>query len=180
MVPRWEIPSSLRFNSTISFGTNPASAGAWGAEQRINRNEALYTYTRWASEYVLKENLLGSIEVGKYADLVVLDIHFPPDSTLGGERERLARDGLVQAQALALRGVAARGRGPGPFPEQAAQGLRRGRGVGVGIRARELREQRSRVRAGNRQPGASISPDGKTIAITAGRESQEIWTLDLR
>jgi Tol biopolymer transport system component len=33
---------------------------------------------------------------------------------------------------------------------------------------------------GNRQPGASISPDGKTIAITAGRESQEIWTLDLR
>jgi Tol biopolymer transport system component len=33
---------------------------------------------------------------------------------------------------------------------------------------------------GNRQPGSSISPDGKTIAITAGRESQEIWTLDLR
>ena len=33
---------------------------------------------------------------------------------------------------------------------------------------------------GNRQPGASISPDGKTIAITAGRESQEIWSLDLR
>jgi len=33
---------------------------------------------------------------------------------------------------------------------------------------------------GNRQPGASISPDGRTIAITAGRESQEIWSLDLR
>jgi Tol biopolymer transport system component len=33
---------------------------------------------------------------------------------------------------------------------------------------------------GNRQPGASISPSGKTIAITAGRETQEIWSLDLR
>ena len=32
----------------------------------------------------------------------------------------------------------------------------------------------------NRQPGASISPDGKTIALTAGRDSQEIWTLPLR
>ena len=32
---------------------------------------------------------------------------------------------------------------------------------------------------GNRQPGASISPDGKTIALTAGRESQEIWLLPL-
>jgi hypothetical protein len=33
---------------------------------------------------------------------------------------------------------------------------------------------------GNRQPGASISPDGKTIAITVGRESQEIWSLHLQ
>lgn len=39
--------------------------------------------------------------------------------------------------------------------------------------------QRQYKLPGNRQPGASISPDGKTIAITAGRESQEIWSLDL-
>lgn len=32
---------------------------------------------------------------------------------------------------------------------------------------------------GNRQPGASVSPDGKTIALTAGRETQEIWSLQL-
>lgn len=32
---------------------------------------------------------------------------------------------------------------------------------------------------GNRQPGAAISPDGKTIALTAGRESQQIWSLPL-
>ncbi|MFN0105449.1 MAG: hypothetical protein ACKV2U_25600 [Bryobacteraceae bacterium] len=33
---------------------------------------------------------------------------------------------------------------------------------------------------GNRQPGASISPDGNTIALTAGRETQEIWSMELR
>ena len=33
---------------------------------------------------------------------------------------------------------------------------------------------------GNRQPGAAISPDGKTIALTAGRETQQIWSLDLK
>lgn len=32
---------------------------------------------------------------------------------------------------------------------------------------------------GNRQPGAAISPDGRTIALTAGRESQEIWAFPL-
>lgn len=32
---------------------------------------------------------------------------------------------------------------------------------------------------GNRQPGASVSPDGKSIALTAGREKQEIWVLKL-
>ena len=45
----------------------------WGPEQRISRNEALYMYTRWASEYVIKEKLLGSLEPGKLADLVVLN-----------------------------------------------------------------------------------------------------------
>ncbi len=29
--------------------------------------------TRWAAEYVLREKDLGSLEVGKWADLVVLD-----------------------------------------------------------------------------------------------------------
>lgn len=45
----------------------------WGPQQRIDRREALYTYTRWSAEYVLKENLLGSIEPKKFADFVVLN-----------------------------------------------------------------------------------------------------------
>jgi predicted amidohydrolase YtcJ len=45
----------------------------WGPQQRINRREALYGYTRWAAWHVHQENLVGSIEPGKWADLVVID-----------------------------------------------------------------------------------------------------------
>jgi predicted amidohydrolase YtcJ len=45
----------------------------WGPHQAINRNEALYTYTRWSSEFVLREDTLGSIEPKKAADFVVLN-----------------------------------------------------------------------------------------------------------
>ncbi|MBI2819507.1 MAG: amidohydrolase family protein, partial [Acidobacteria bacterium] len=49
-----------------------------GPNQRINRREGLYASTRWAAAYVWKEKELGSIEVGKYADLVVLDRDYLP------------------------------------------------------------------------------------------------------
>ena len=42
-------------------------------QQAINRNEALYTYTRWSSEFVLREDTMGSIEPKKVADFVVLN-----------------------------------------------------------------------------------------------------------
>jgi len=45
----------------------------WGARHAIDRKTALFMATRWASEYVLRENVLGSLETGKWADMVVLD-----------------------------------------------------------------------------------------------------------
>jgi predicted amidohydrolase YtcJ len=45
----------------------------WGPQQRIDRRQALYTFTRWASWHVWKEKYIGSIELGKWADLVVID-----------------------------------------------------------------------------------------------------------
>ncbi|MCZ6877059.1 MAG: amidohydrolase family protein, partial [Acidobacteria bacterium] len=42
-------------------------------DERIDRVHALKMWTSWASEYVLKEDELGTLEVGKFADLVVLD-----------------------------------------------------------------------------------------------------------
>jgi predicted amidohydrolase YtcJ len=43
------------------------------AGQRLTRQEALYAYTRSAAWYANRENELGSIEAGKFADLLVLD-----------------------------------------------------------------------------------------------------------
>jgi len=41
--------------------------------QQISRQQALYAYTRGNAWYLNRENDLGSIEEGKFADLVVLD-----------------------------------------------------------------------------------------------------------
>jgi predicted amidohydrolase YtcJ len=45
----------------------------WVPEEAIDRRTALLTATRWAARYVLREQMLGSLEPGKWADLVVLD-----------------------------------------------------------------------------------------------------------
>jgi predicted amidohydrolase YtcJ len=48
----------------------------WGKEQAVDRKAALLMFTRWAAEYVLREDVLGSLEPGKWADLVVVDRDF--------------------------------------------------------------------------------------------------------
>lgn len=45
----------------------------WGPKNAVDRKTALLMATRWAAEYVLRENTLGSLESGKWADLVVLN-----------------------------------------------------------------------------------------------------------
>ena len=45
----------------------------FGARESIDRSTALLMMTRWGADYVLREKELGSLEVGKLADLAVLD-----------------------------------------------------------------------------------------------------------
>ena len=45
----------------------------WGLQEKLDKASALKMITRWAGEYVLKGDKVGSLEAGKYADLVVLD-----------------------------------------------------------------------------------------------------------
>ncbi|MDA2933727.1 amidohydrolase family protein [Acidobacteria bacterium AH-259-D05] len=48
----------------------------YGPAEKITRMQALYMYTKWAARYTDEEQLLGTIEPGKLADLVVLDGDF--------------------------------------------------------------------------------------------------------
>jgi predicted amidohydrolase YtcJ len=45
----------------------------WGPQERVDRPTALRMITRWAGDYFLKGDQIGSIEKGKFADIVVLD-----------------------------------------------------------------------------------------------------------
>ena len=45
----------------------------WGGKNAVDRKTALLMATRWAAEYVLREDKIGSLEPGKWADIVILD-----------------------------------------------------------------------------------------------------------
>jgi hypothetical protein len=47
--------------------------GGWFPEQRMTIKEAIKGFTIWAAHAAFQEDVLGSIEVGKYADFTVLD-----------------------------------------------------------------------------------------------------------
>jgi len=70
-----EIPNPLiGIHNAITRQTadgNPE--GGWLPEQRMTIQEAIKGYTIWAAYAAFQEDILGSIEVGKYADFTILD-----------------------------------------------------------------------------------------------------------
>ena len=61
------------FNLEILVTRRTKDGRVFGPREAIDRANALLMMTRWGSEYVIREEELGSIETGKLADLVVLD-----------------------------------------------------------------------------------------------------------
>ena len=95
----------------------------YAPNQRITREQALKVGTIWPAHYVLKEDVLGSLERGKFADLVVLDrdyLTIPeeeiPDirilmTMLGGKVEHLVPS-LAQELGMQPKGAAVELGGP--------------------------------------------------------------------
>src|SRR5436189_6438707 len=48
------------------------SGDGWHPEEKVSRDQALKMFTIWPAYVAFEENLRGSIEVGKLADLTVL------------------------------------------------------------------------------------------------------------
>ena len=86
------------------FMTRLVEGEVVGPEEKIDRVTVAKMWTRWAAEYVLKEDVLGSLEAGKLADFVVLDKDYftipieqipairPQMTVVGGEIRHLGAD----------------------------------------------------------------------------------------
>jgi predicted amidohydrolase YtcJ len=61
------------FNLEVLVTRMTKNGIVFGPRERIDRANALLMMTRWGADYVLREQEVGSLEPGKFADLVVLD-----------------------------------------------------------------------------------------------------------
>ncbi len=52
---------------------NEVTGEVYGQDERISREEALWAATNWASRFYNDEHQQGTLEVGKLADMVILD-----------------------------------------------------------------------------------------------------------
>jgi predicted amidohydrolase YtcJ len=72
-----ERPGTIRFQPPFFMlwkaVTRKYDGKVWQPEERVHRVHALKMYTNWAAAYVQKADQLGSLEVGKFADLLVID-----------------------------------------------------------------------------------------------------------
>ena len=71
------IPYGAPLWNLEKFVTRADESGrVWNSSESVDRMTALTMYTKWAARYSGDEDIIGSIEVGKLADLVVLDGDF--------------------------------------------------------------------------------------------------------
>ncbi len=52
------------------------SGRTWNLQEAIDRKDVLRSATRWGAEYTLREKELGTIEPGKWADMIIIDRDF--------------------------------------------------------------------------------------------------------
>ncbi len=72
------------FNLEVLVTRRTNDGRVFGPQEAIDRSSALLMMTRWGADYVLREDILGTLEPGKLADLAVLDKN-PLDSNIADE-----------------------------------------------------------------------------------------------
>lgn len=70
-------------------GTSPSGPGGWYPEEKLSVEQALQGFTRNAAYGWFKEDRAGAIEVGKWADWVVLDVDLLGEKMLKSEGRAL-------------------------------------------------------------------------------------------
>lgn len=88
-------------------GKDGQPVGGWYPEQAMNIDEAMRGYTRWAAYAGFREQQTGTIELGKWADLTVMDIdpfvlsETEPAALLSGSILMTIIDGKLAYEATA-------------------------------------------------------------------------------
>jgi len=77
----WEIDRALPHKEFLLIWEgmtryNPWDKKVYGASEATDRITQLKALTRWGAYYLLRENLMGTLEAGKFADFIVLDRDF--------------------------------------------------------------------------------------------------------
>ena len=75
--PLWQIERYVTRTADVrprrERAGGPPTKRVWGPDQAIDRRQALRMVTSAAAKFISEDALLGSLEKGKYADMVVLD-----------------------------------------------------------------------------------------------------------
>lgn len=85
-------------------GTSPMGLGGWHPEQKLSIEQALQGFTKNAAYGWFREDIAGAIEVGKWADWVVLDADLFGDEMRKSEGRNL-KDVVVRETWVAGRKV---------------------------------------------------------------------------
>ena len=66
-------PLLFLYLQTMLTRRDEESGRVWNLLEAIDRKDVLRSATRWGAEYTLREDEIGSIEAGKWADMIVID-----------------------------------------------------------------------------------------------------------
>lgn len=90
-------PRKTFYAATVRKNSEGFPAEGYHIDQSLTRESALYGMTLWAAIANFHDNEVGSIEVGKWADLVVMDrnlLTVKPDQILGAQTLRTFVSGV--------------------------------------------------------------------------------------